>query len=75
MEKMDRTEIRIAGMISGAREIVVRNGRNAGKKMGRFQLEDLKLSPDQFEDGKVFIGKGCDECFHSGFSGRTAKVM
>jgi general secretion pathway protein E len=37
-----------------------------------YQLEDLKLSPDQFPGGRVMIGKGCDECFHSGFSGRTA---
>jgi general secretion pathway protein E len=37
-----------------------------------FQLEDLKLKQDQFPDGKVALGRGCDECFHSGFSGRTA---
>ncbi|MHC4515755.1 MAG: GspE/PulE family protein [Planctomycetota bacterium] len=41
------------------------------KKM-RFQLEDLKLSLDQFPDSRLAIGKGCDECFHSGFAGRTA---
>ncbi|MHC4513662.1 MAG: ATPase, T2SS/T4P/T4SS family, partial [Planctomycetota bacterium] len=41
------------------------------KKM-RFQLEDLKLSLDQFPDNKLAVGKGCDECFHSGFAGRTA---
>ena len=38
----------------------------------RFFLEDLKLSPDQFPDGKLMMGKGCDECFRSGFAGRTA---
>jgi general secretion pathway protein E len=37
-----------------------------------FQLEDLRLTLDQFKDGKLAIGRGCDECFHSGFSGRTA---
>ncbi|MBK8976844.1 MAG: type II secretion system ATPase GspE [Planctomycetes bacterium] len=37
----------------------------------RFQLEELRLSPDQFPQG-VAIGRGCDECYHSGFSGRTA---
>lgn len=37
-----------------------------------YQLEDLKLELDQFPDRKIIIGKGCDECFHSGFSGRTA---
>ena len=26
---------------------------------------------DQFPNGVAF-GRGCDECFHSGFSGRTA---
>ena len=24
------------------------------------------------KDGKLMVGKGCDECFHSGYSGRTA---
>jgi len=37
-----------------------------------FHLEDLKLTKDQFKDGKLMVGKGCDECFHSGYSGRTA---
>ena len=38
----------------------------------RFFLEDLKLTPDQFPGGKLMLGKGCDECFRSGFAGRTA---
>ena len=38
----------------------------------RFYLEDLQLSPDQLTDGKLWVGKGCDECFRSGFAGRTA---
>ncbi|GAB4152993.1 MAG: type II secretion system ATPase GspE [Planctomycetota bacterium] len=38
----------------------------------KFQLEDLKLDLDRFPDGKIAVGKGCDECFHSGYSGRTA---
>jgi len=38
----------------------------------RYFLEDLKLTQDQFPGGKIFVGKGCDECFRSGFSGRTA---
>jgi general secretion pathway protein E len=41
-------------------------------KKQRFQLEDLRLTLDQFPGNKLAIGKGCDECFHSGFSGRTA---
>ncbi|MFK7739677.1 MAG: GspE/PulE family protein [Planctomycetota bacterium] len=41
-------------------------------KQQRFFLEDLRITPDQFPDGKLMIGKGCDECFRSGFAGRTA---
>jgi len=37
-----------------------------------YHLEDLKLTPDQFPEGKLFAGKGCDECFRSGYAGRTA---
>ena len=37
-----------------------------------YHLEDLKLSIDQFPDGKLMKGKGCDECFRSGYAGRTA---
>ena len=38
----------------------------------RFYLVDLQLTPDQLPDGKLWVGKGCDECFRSGFAGRTA---
>ena len=41
-------------------------------KVQNFQLEDLRLEISQFPDEKIFVGKGCDECFQSGFSGRTA---
>jgi general secretion pathway protein E len=37
-----------------------------------YHLEDLKLSADQFPGGKLLVGKGCDECFRSGYAGRTA---
>ncbi len=37
-----------------------------------YQLEDLKIELSQFQDEKILVGKGCDECFKSGFSGRTA---
>jgi general secretion pathway protein E len=37
-----------------------------------YHLEDLKLSIDQFPGGKLMVGKGCDECFRSGYAGRTA---
>src|SRR5690606_22061357 len=37
----------------------------------KYQLEDLRLTPDQFPNG-IAIGRGCHECFNSGFSGRTA---
>ncbi|MEZ5987901.1 MAG: ATPase, T2SS/T4P/T4SS family [Planctomycetota bacterium] len=36
------------------------------------QLEDLMLSPDELPDGKLAMGMGCDDCFGSGFQGRTA---
>ena len=41
------------------------------KKM-KYQLDELRLRLDEFENGKVWLGKGCQDCFHSGFSGRTA---
>jgi len=34
-------DVRIAGMISAVRIMQIKSGRNAGKKMARFQLEDL----------------------------------
>jgi general secretion pathway protein E len=36
------------------------------------RLEELQLSRDRFPGGKLFSGRGCDECFHSGYAGRTA---
>ncbi len=33
--------VRVAGMISGMRILQIKSGRNAGKKMARFNLEDL----------------------------------
>ena len=41
-------------------------------KRMRYHVEDLKLTLDQFPQQKLWTGKGCDDCFHSGFSGRTA---
>jgi general secretion pathway protein E len=38
----------------------------------KFQIEDLQLTLEDFPDGKIWVGRGCDECFHSGFAGRTA---
>ena len=35
------TAVRLAGMISGSRAMLIKNGRNAGQKMARFSLEDL----------------------------------
>ena len=37
-----------------------------------YQLEDLRLTPDRFPNGRLWTGRGCDECFRSGYSGRTA---
>jgi DNA polymerase-3 subunit alpha len=36
--------VRLAGMITGVRTMVVKSGANAGSKMARFQLEDLDKS-------------------------------
>ena len=38
----------------------------------RFIIEDLGLDLARFQGGKFLAGAGCDECFHSGYSGRTA---
>jgi len=35
------------------------------------QLNNLHIDPDQM-GGKITKGVGCDDCFHSGFQGRTA---
>ncbi|MEM7204746.1 MAG: ATPase, T2SS/T4P/T4SS family [Planctomycetota bacterium] len=37
-----------------------------------FVLDDLGLKLSQFPKDKIAKGAGCDECFHSGYSGRTA---
>ena len=37
----------------------------------RAKLKKVDLSPDLL-DGEVAIGAGCDDCFHSGYAGRTA---
>ncbi|MBK8098946.1 MAG: DNA polymerase III subunit alpha [Planctomycetes bacterium] len=34
--------VRIAGMVSGVRVLQIKQGKNAGQKMARFQLEDLE---------------------------------
>jgi type II secretory ATPase GspE/PulE/Tfp pilus assembly ATPase PilB-like protein len=36
------------------------------------QLRDLGLELADLEDGKIAHSPGCDECFQSGFQGRTA---
>ncbi len=35
------------------------------------KLKSVGIDPEQM-GGKIFVGRGCDECFHSGYSGRTA---
>jgi DNA polymerase-3 subunit alpha len=37
----DRTEVRMGGMIRALRTSIVRKGRNEGKRMGFFELEDF----------------------------------
>ena len=51
---------------SNCRELIVPDEQD------RFYIEDLHLSLDQFAEGKIWKGAGCDDCFHSGFQGRTA---
>jgi general secretion pathway protein E len=36
------------------------------------QLRDLDLDLNELKDGKMAISPGCDECYNSGFQGRTA---
>lgn len=36
------------------------------------ELQDLGLELDYLDDGKVAHAPGCDECFQSGYQGRTA---
>ena len=35
------------------------------------KLKKLGIAPEEL-DGRIAFGPGCDECFHSGYSGRTA---
>lgn len=36
------------------------------------QLRDLDLDLNELKDGKMAVSPGCDECYNSGFQGRTA---
>ena len=36
------------------------------------QLKTIGLSPQDLNEGKIAVANGCEECFHSGFQGRTA---
>ncbi|MGY8758649.1 MAG: GspE/PulE family protein, partial [Planctomycetota bacterium] len=36
------------------------------------QLRAIGINASQLKDGKMAVANGCAECFHSGFSGRTA---
>jgi len=64
-------EVRLAGMVVGYAEAIVKSGRMAGQKMARFRLEDLKGSVgvtcfprtfeecrDRLEEGAVVVIKG-----------------
>jgi type II secretory ATPase GspE/PulE/Tfp pilus assembly ATPase PilB-like protein len=35
------------------------------------KLNSIDLTPDQAH-GEVALGEGCEDCFHSGYAGRTA---
>jgi DNA polymerase-3 subunit alpha len=51
----------LPGMITAARSLIVKNGKNAGKRMAKFRLEDLEGSvgctvfTGRYEDVKQFI--------------------
>jgi general secretion pathway protein E len=48
-----------------------REGRNpTPEDMGK--LEELEIIPGDLPEGRVWSGRGCEECFNSGFAGRTA---
>jgi general secretion pathway protein E len=36
------------------------------------QLHAIGINASELKDGKMAVANGCTECFHSGFSGRTA---
>jgi len=36
------------------------------------QLHAIGIQDNELKDGKIAVAGGCTECFHSGFSGRTA---
>ena len=36
------------------------------------QIRDLGLGLEELKDGKLAVSPGCDDCFNSGFQGRTA---
>ena len=35
------------------------------------KLKKMDITPEEL-DGKIAVGAGCEECFHSGYAGRTA---
>ena len=46
---------------------------NLGRRLKDFGVGVVKdLFDKQFPGDKVAYGAGCDECFHSGYAGRTA---
>lgn len=40
-------------------------------KPSKEELEALKLSPEQLKGVKFYRGRGCDDCIHTGYKGRT----
>jgi general secretion pathway protein E len=36
------------------------------------KLQEAGITPSDFAEGKVWLGKGCDYCFNSGYVDRTA---
>ena len=34
-------------------------------------LKRIGIAPDQFQEGTIYKSKGCENCFHTGYKGRT----
>ncbi len=42
----------------------------AGEELA--EMKEVKLSRSDFPNGRLFRGRGCDNCFNTGYTGRTA---
>ena len=54
----DRTQVRLGGMIRGPRTTTVKSGRNEGRRMGFFQLEDFHGTVECVLFARTFADQG-----------------